>query len=120
MPACLPEEEENGDPIEKFLGQWKVNETCSRMNYNVEIVNDPSASDQVLIYNFGNPGPGYDPVVGVVDGYNIYVDNQTTGEGWTITNGTGYYNALTDQIEWDYTLTIPPNEYNCSATYSWQ
>lgn len=119
MPACLPEEEENGDPVEKFLGQWKVTETCNRMNYNVEIVNDPSASDQVLIHNFGNPGPGYDPVVGVVVGNNIYVDNQTTGEGWTITNGTGYYNSLTDKIEWDYTLTIPPNEYNCSATYSW-
>lgn len=118
MPACLPDEDVNGDPLEKFLGQWKVTETCNRMNYNVEIVNDPSASDQVLIYNFANPGTGYDPVVGVVNGNSISVDNQTTGEGWTITNGNGYYNSTTDKIEWDYTLTIPPNVYNCSATYS--
>jgi hypothetical protein len=118
VPACLPidEDVDPDDPVAKFLGVWKVNETCSRMNYNVEILQDPGNSAQVLIYNFGNPGTGYDPAVGLVVSNTINVFAQTIGEGWTV-NGTGTYQSG-GNISWNYTLIIQPNEFTCSATYS--
>jgi len=117
MPACVPTDDDvyPDDPVAKFLGDWKVNENCSRMTYDVSIIRDPGNSTQVLIYNFGNPGPGYDPAVGLVVSSSIYVNSQTVGEGWTV-DGKGTYQSG-GTIQWDYTLVIPPSEYNCSATY---
>jgi len=118
MPACLPVDEDVNpdDPVAKFLGNWKVNETCNRLNYNVEIQQDPGNSSQVLLDNFGNPGPGYDPAVGLVVSNTIHVTAQTIGEGWTV-SGTGTY-LSGGTISWDYTLIIPPQEYSCDATFS--
>lgn len=115
--ACVPIDDDVNpdDPIAKYLGVWKVNEDCNRMTYDVTIVRDPGNSAQVLIYNFGNPGPGYDPAVGLVVTSSIYVNSQTIGEGWTV-DGKGTYQSG-GTIQWDYTLVIPPSEYNCSATY---
>jgi hypothetical protein len=117
MPACLPEEDiDPDDPIEKFLGTWKVNESCNRMTYDVDIVQDPGNSAQVLLYNFGNPGAGYDPAVGLVTSNSIHIASQTIGEGWTV-SGTGtYHNDGT--ISWDYTLIIGSSAFDCTATFS--
>ena len=40
FPACLPEDEDidTGDPVEKFLGTWSVNESCRRGNYYLRAV----------------------------------------------------------------------------------
>jgi len=118
MPACLPVDEDidPDDPITKFLGTWKVNETCVRLNYEVEIVPDPGNSAQVLINNFGSPGAGYDPAVGLVVTNSIFVSSQTIGTGWTI-NGKGTYQS-NGTISWTYTLLINQVEYNCTAVYS--
>lgn len=117
LPACVPTEDVNpDDPVAKFLGSWKVTETCSRMNYNVDIQQDPGNSAQVLIYNFGNPGSGYDPAVGLVVTNSIIVSSQTIGEGWTV-SGTGIYQS-NGMISWDYSLLIPPSDYSCTARYS--
>jgi hypothetical protein len=117
LPACVPTEDVNpDDPVAKFLGSWKVTETCSRMNYNVDIQQDPGNSAQVLIYNFCNPGSGYDPAVGLVVTNSIIVSSQTIGEGWTV-SGTGIYQA-NGTISWDYSLLVPPNDYSCSAAFS--
>ena len=120
MTSCLPEDEDPyyENPEDKFLGVWKVNESCNRMTYDVEIVDDPDHSSQVLIYNFGNPGPDYDPVVGIVVSNTIYVESQTIGEGWTVSGEGNYYGLFPGKISWEYSLIIPPNEYNCTATYS--
>ena len=116
--ACLPEEDDGtGDPRDKFLGTWKVDETCSRMNYIVTISYDPSNSSQVLISNFGNPGPGYDPAVALVTGNSIYVSSQTIGPSWTA-NGSGVYISSSETVDWNYTLKIGGNLLQCSATYS--
>jgi hypothetical protein len=116
FPACLPEEEVNpDDPVDKFLGEWKVNESCSRMNYTVQIDPDPGNSSQVLITNFGNPGPGYDPAVAIVTTNSITVTQQTIGEGWTV-SGFGTYQSGT--ISWNYSLVIGPGSYSCTATFS--
>lgn len=117
FPACLPTDENPNpdDPVAKFLGEWKVNETCNRGNYLVTITKDPGNSSQVLLDNFGNPGPGYDPAVGLVTTNSITVSSQSIGEGWTV-SGVGTYHS-DGTITWTYTLVIPPNEINCTAVY---
>ena len=116
MPACLPTDDvDPDDPVDKFLGTWKVNETCSRMSYDVDISKDPGNSAQVLIYNFGNPGAGYDPAVGLVVSNTIQISPQTIGEGWTV-SGKGTYKS-DGTISWNYTLIIASIEYSCTATY---
>ncbi len=104
------------DPRDKFLGEWKVNEDCLRMNYSVEITPDPGNSAQVLISNFGNPGPGYDPAVGLVTTNTIHVTSQTIGEGWTV-SGKGTYQS-DGSVLWDYSLLIGPTGMDCSAVYT--
>lgn len=104
------------DPLEKFLGNWKVNETCQRATYTVNITPDPGNSAQVLIYNFGNTGPGYSPAVGLVVGNTVNVFTQTIGEGWTA-NGKGTYQS-NGTLSWDYSLIIGPSRLECTATFS--
>jgi hypothetical protein len=118
VPACLPPDDNVNpdDAITKFLGEWNVNESCRRLNYTVEIQADPGNSAQVLIYNYGNPGPGYDPAVGLVVTNSIYVSSQTIGEGWTV-SGKGTYQA-DGTISWDYTLIIGVEQFSCIAYFS--
>ena len=118
VPACLPPDTNINpdDPVAKFLGSWKVNESCRKLNYNVDIQADPGNSSQVLIYNFGNPGSGYDAAVGLVVTNSVYVSSQTIGEGWTV-SGKGIYQT-NGTISWDYTLIIEPNHLSCTATFS--
>jgi len=114
--GCVTDDDdvEPGDPRDKFLGNWTVSESCIRLTYEVEIVYDPMNSSQVLIYNFGNPGPGYDPAVALVVSNKIYVANQVIGENWTV-NGEG---TLTDdEILWDYELKLSGSLLQCTATY---
>lgn len=117
-PACLPVDEEvdPGDPVEKFIGKWKVAESCHRLNYDVDILQDPGNSVQVLLYNFGNPGSGYDPAVGLVLSNSIRIEAQTIGEGWTV-SGKGTYQS-NGSITWDYTLVVSSDEYTCTATFT--
>jgi hypothetical protein len=118
VPACLPADNNVNpdDPVAKFLGSWNVNESCRKLNYSVDIQADPGNSAQVLIYNFGNPGPGYDPAVGLVVSNSITVQSQTIGEGWTVSgNGTYLSNGT---ISWNYKLIISGNQMTCTATFS--
>ena len=103
------------DPRDKFLGSWKVNESCYRSNYMVEIKADPGNGAQVLLENFGNPGPGYDDAVGLVVSNSIIVSPQTIGEGWTVSGEGDYLTGGT--ISWTYTIVIGANQDDCSATY---
>ncbi len=102
------------DPRDSYLGVWSVNEDCQRLNYDVNITYDPDNSSRVLIENFANPGPDYDPVTALVVDDRIFVSQQTVGDDWTV-SGDG---TLTDgTIEWEYELIIGGNLYQCSATY---
>ena len=117
--ACIIEEDDDvnpTDPRTKFLGDWKVNEDCSRANYMTYIRLYPGNSTQVLIENFGNPGPGYDPAVGLVVSNTIKVSSQNIGEGWTV-SGQGTYQQ-NGSILWNYSLIIGGYKENCSASYS--
>jgi hypothetical protein len=116
--GCMTDQNSNtdtGDPRDKFLGDWKVTETCSRMNYNVTISDDPQNSTQVLIENFGNPGAGYSPAVALVTGSTIYISSQTIGEGWSV-SGSGTINDV-GRVNWNYTLVINGNTETCTAFY---
>lgn len=104
------------DSREKFLGQWKVSEDCSRGNYIATIKPDPGDDSQVLIVNFGNPGPGYDDAVGTVIGNSISVSVQNIGEGWTV-SGYGTY-VTGGAISWTYTLVITGYSETCSANFT--
>ncbi len=117
--GCMTDQTTNpnsSDPRDKFLGDWKVTETCSRMNYNVNISYDPQNSAQVLITNFGNPGSGYSPAVALVTGNTIYVSSQTIGSGWSV-SGSGTMND-SGKINWSYDLVINGSGQSCTATYS--
>lgn len=116
--GCIPGEEDgpNTDPRDKFTGTWKVAESCTRGNYSSTISLDPLNSSQVLISNFGNPGPGYDPAVGLVVGSTVFVSAQTIGEGWTV-SGEGAYHSLTNTISWNYNLDIAGTGMSCTAEY---
>jgi hypothetical protein len=118
VPSCLPTDNNVNpdDPIAKFLGSWNVNESCRRMNYSVDIQADPGNSAQILIYNFGNPGPGFDPAVGLVVSNTVNVSTQNIGSGWSV-SGKGTY-LSNGNISWTYELFIPPSQYNCSATFT--
>jgi len=104
-----------GDDRDKFVSTWSVSETCFKANYTVKITIDPSNSAQVLLANFGNPGPNYGPAVGIVAGNKIYVSTQNTGDGWTV-NGTGTLQD-THTINWSYSLIIAGNNYTCTSEY---
>jgi hypothetical protein len=116
--SCVPVDDtvDPTDPVAKFLGDWSVTETCNRGNFSVTIEVDPGNSSQVLLHNFCNTGPGYDPAVGLVVSNAIHVSSQTIGEGWTV-SGKGTYQS-DGTINWDYDLIIPPNEESCSAIFS--
>lgn len=118
--GCLPSDDDDPytDPRDKFVATWKVAESCTRGNYSSTISLDPLNSSQVLISNFGNPGPGYDPAVGLVVGSTIFVSTQTIGEGWTV-SGEGAYHSLTNTISWTYELDIAGSGMTCTAEY-WQ
>ena len=117
--SCSPEDDvfvDPGDDRDKFVGVWSVSESCFKSNYTVTISNDPSNSAQVLLANFGNPGPSYPAAVGLVAGSKIFVTNQTIGDGWTI-SGTG---TLSDpnSINWTYSLVIAGNQLDCSSEFT--
>ncbi len=116
--SCNPDDDIIVDPVDdrdKFFGTWSVNESCFKSNYTVTISADPNNSAQVLLANFGNPGPSYQAVVGLVAGSKIFVTNQVIGDGWTI-NGTGNLQG-TQIINWTYTLVIGGNSLSCTSEY---
>lgn len=117
--SCNPDDDtfvDLGDDRDKFCGSWNVSETCFKTNYTVSISKDPSNSAQVLLLNFGNPGPGYNAAVGLVAGSKIFVASQIIGDDWTV-SGTA---TLIDPnlMTWGYSLVIAGNSMDCSSDYS--
>ncbi len=104
------------DPRDKFIGNWSVNETCTRRIYSVTIRKDPNNSTKVLIDNFADPDFG-DPAVGYVLNDLITLDpSSKIGDEWTV-SGTGEL-INEKRMEWDYTLIISGSEQTCTANYS--
>ena len=87
------------DPREKFLGTWNVNDQSGRINYLVNIANDPAQSAQVILYNFADMGAS---ASGLVVGSKIIVDKQDVGNGF-LANGTGTY-ISSSKLEFEFLL----------------
>ncbi|MCK4408131.1 MAG: hypothetical protein KAV44_10680 [Bacteroidales bacterium] len=117
--ACNPDKDDTadpGDPRDKYLGTWNVNETCNKANYQATITKDPSHSAQVLISNFCNPGQGYAPAYALVVGNTINVESQIIGDNWTVSGSGSYKNE--NLIQWSYTLVIAGSGEDCTADYT--
>lgn len=103
------------DAREKFLGTWTVDESCVRLNYEVDITADDDSDTKVWLDNFAFTGPGYPPAYGFVNGNQVDLPEQTIGDDWTI-NGIGTIQA-TGKIMWEYYIEIGANGSNCEAEY---
>lgn len=103
------------NPRDKFLGTWTVDESCVRLDYEVDILPDENNDSKVLLDNFAFTGPGYDPAYGFVDGDVIDMPTQKIGDNWTV-NGTGTYQS-DGTIFWSYHIEIGANASNCEADY---
>lgn len=100
---------------EKFLGTWNVEESCVRLDYEVEITADENSSTRVFMDNFAFTGPGYNPAYGFVSGDKIEMPQQIIGDNWTV-QGTGTYQS-DGTIFWSYYIEIGANGSNCQANY---
>ena len=87
------------DPREKFLGTWNVKDEAARINYQVNISNDPAQSTLVILYNFADMGAS---AKGLVVGSKIIVDKQDIGNGF-LANGTGTY-ISSNRLEFEFVL----------------
>jgi hypothetical protein len=103
------------DAREKFTGHWNVNETWTKLTYEVNISLDGSSSTHVLISNFGGTGS---TARALVSGNNITLDpaDQVIGDGITV-NGSGSITGTT-KINWAYTLNDGATLINAIAVYS--
>ncbi len=103
------------DPREKFLGNWGVEESCVRLEYEVEITAASGSDTKVFIENFAFTGPGYDPAYGYVSGNSVDLPQQTIGDNWKV-SGSGTYQS-DGTIMWSYYIEIGANASNCEAEY---
>ena len=83
--SCTETNDDAGDDIQNFVGTWNVSDQSARINYQVEIIPNPSNSAEVLLNNFADLGSS---ASGLVVGSSIIIDNQSLGSGYS-TSGSG-------------------------------
>ena len=112
--SCSPEDDENNNEPDrdKFLGEWVVNDDCSKATYKVQISADPDNSIQILISNFLLTD---ETATAIVAGSTITVQSQTLPNGWTV-SGSGVYS--TNKIDWSYDYSYEGVSKECTATFS--
>jgi hypothetical protein len=116
--CCNTSDDNNPSPVpdvrDKFMGDWKVTDECSKGNYIVNIRKDPSNSAQVLLQNFANSTASvFDTAIVAANLFFLY--QQMNSEGWLI-EGEGNY-QLDGTIAWVFTLVISGTLESCTATY---
>jgi hypothetical protein len=119
LTGCTKEENTGTDPTDArsaFLGRWSVNETWTKLTYEVNISADPGSSNGVFIFNFANTGSSSIPAAATVSGTSILLDpDQVIGEDWII-NGSG---TLKDpKINWNYTINNGADLIVVTAIYT--
>jgi len=114
-PSCTKEDDilDDGNARDSFVGEWAVNDACSKQSYRSAISLDNENSTQVIISNYANLGQS---ATAVIAGNSIYIQNQNIGDGHSA-NGNGRLNG--EVISWSsHNYETEGNYYNCSATYS--
>ncbi len=113
--GCTEDETVVENARDKFLGTWSVEESCVRLDFEVEIEAATGSDTKVLLYNFAFTGPGYDPAYGFVSGNTVDLPQQVIGDNWII-EGSGA--MQTDgTIIWNYYIEIGANGSNCQAEF---
>jgi hypothetical protein len=112
--SCSPEDDANNNEPDrdKFLGEWVVNDDCSKATYKVQISADPNNSIQVLISNFLLT---QETATAIVAGSTITVQEQTLPNDWTV-SGSGVYS--TNEIDWSYNFSYTGVSEECTATFT--
>ncbi len=105
----------NENPRDKFIGTWVVDESCVRLEYEVNIQADSDSESKVYMDNFAFTGPDYDAAYGFVNGNLINMPQQIIGDNWSV-EGTGNYQS-DGSILWSYYIEIGANGSNCEADY---
>ena len=101
------------DEVEKFLGNWSVSDSPSRVNYQVKIERDPVYENQVNLRNFADAGGN---AVGRVVGNSLILENQAIG-GAYFAEGTGAYENE-DRLVFQFDLNDGIDLESRSAVYS--
>ena len=107
----------SSDARAAFIGNWSVQETWVKLNYEVIITADTSSKMGVLLYNFADIGFSYAPAKALVSGNTITLDpNQSIGDNLVV-NGSGTISG-TSAINWSYTISDGATQRQVSSTYS--
>lgn len=106
----------DGADRDRFLGKWSVNETWTKLTYEVNITADPGSPNGVFISNFAGTGSSSIPASAEVNGTTIVLDaNQVIGGGLTV---NGYGTLSGSKISWNYTLDDGANLITAVAVYT--
>ncbi|MEI7490394.1 MAG: hypothetical protein WCK92_03285 [Bacteroidota bacterium] len=100
-----------------FLGNWSVQETWVKLNYEVIITADTSSKMGVFLYNFADIGFSYAPAKALVSGNTITLDpNQSIGDNLVV-RGSGTITG-TSVINWSYTISDGATQRQVSSVFS--
>jgi hypothetical protein len=105
------------DPRSVFLGQWNVRDIKKKLNYQVYISADASASNKISIKSFGDFDPN-SSASAATSGNEITLEpNQTLGTV-RIIGGKGTYNSSSNTIAWSYSYNDGADQPPVSEIYS--
>lgn len=108
----------NTDPVDKFLGNWVVNETSllfGQSTYNVTIERNPDNTSEVIIKNFYHEGYS-EFAKALVTSNTLTVYQQTICENSKTISGTGTFSGGT--INFTYTVNDGADLDNVTAVYT--
>lgn len=107
-----------GDPVDKYLGDWKATETSilygSGYVYDVTIIRNSSNSLEILISNFYMQGV-QERARALVTGNNLTMVEQTICDGTITIEGSGHY--ISGKIELTYTALDGADLDQVTAVY---
>lgn len=119
LTSCMDEiEDPFGDPVDKYLGDWKATETSilygSGYVYDVTIIRNSSNSLEILISNFYMQGV-QERARALVTGNNLTIVEQTICDGTITIEGSGHY--ISGKIELTYTALDGADLDQVTAVY---
>ena len=97
--SCAPTDDNELNPITKFVGTWSVNDQAARLNYEVTIDYNPLNSAEVVLKNFADLG---NSAVGLVVGNTIVIDNQVLSGDNSVSGSGSYINE--NKLSFNYQL----------------
>ncbi len=107
----------SSDARAAFTGNWSVQETWVKLNYEVIITADTSSKMGVLLYNFADIGFSYPPAKALVSGNTVTLDpNQTIGDNLAV-RGSGTISG-SSPIIWSYTISDGATLRQVSSVFS--